>query len=924
VIGSGRTAPEDGGVSAGNDETGRMRTATKTRPKAAAAATRGSQIYSIYLLRGAFFCSGAAALCYQVVWLRKLATFFGNTTLATSVCLTAFMAGLALGSYVFGRWAEKLTRPYRTYAALELLIGAYGLVSLLLIDVVRAAYLSLARHMPLDSVPLVCFQFFSCFLVLLLPTALMGGTLPVGVKGVAPRLDAVGREVAWLYGLNTLGAALGVLLVGFFLLPKIGLQASVVLAALLNFAIGFGVRKFGRGTAGGGAPATGPTLREAPSTAPLTRALRVVLLVGFGLSGFAGLALEVAWARALCVLTGSSVYAFSAMLFAVLIGIALGSVLTARLFARRQATPTWFAGVEVGAGLSTLALVLIYPRLLHVFQRLVLDHLGDASGMIADQAFIVLVFLLVPSLLSGASFPLLSRVCAREEARLPRAIGAIYAANTLGCILGAFAAGFLLIPVIGVRETILVCAALYVVSGAAVLAMSSKRAQVAAGVALGVLISAFLLLPPWHYGPMYSGVFDIRVARSDIDDEELRKLIYYREGSTCTVSVYGEPGVVALKVNGKTDASSTYKDTGTQALLAHLPLLLADHTDSALIVGLGSGATAGGATLHPVKRIDCVEIEPAMAQAATYFNDINHNVLSNDRFHLIFADARTYLATTPHRYDVIISEPSNPWVAGVSSLFTVEHFRACREKLAEDGVMCQWFHFYEMSPKEVSSVFASFLEVFPDATLWSADREFVDVLLVAKKHPWKVNYPRVVRRLQALPAVVEELKANSLNSPQELLAGLARGPKALQAIAKGRPKNTDDLPLLEFAAPLYLNDDMICEQNAKLIASAKDQPRDEYIDYGGPKSLELRKSLGEALASRYAVPAQLSPTMPAALAEFTAACREAPGRADLLEDLAKTEVALNDNISARQHLKQALKIEPGRASARELLEQIGD
>ena len=891
-----------------------VRTTTRTRPKPSHASPAtpdlpGPHPRVAYLLRAAFFCSGAAALCYQVVWMRKLATFFGNTTLATSVCLTAFMAGLALGSYVIGRRAGEVRQPFRYYARLELFIGAYGLASLYLIDAVRAAYLALARHspqLPLDSFPLVAFQFLSCFLVLLAPTAMMGGTLPMGVKGVVRRLDAVGREVAWLYGLNTLGAALGVLLVGFFVLPKIGLSGSVVAAALLNFAVYLAVfRRDSRDT-----PATAKTDSRSPmpkSPVALSRPLLVLLMVGFGLSGFAGLALEVVWSRALCLLTGSSIYAFSAVLFAVLVGIALGSVVTARLFARRPAGPAWFAGVEIGAGISTLALVAIYAHLPHVFQRMVVNHGGNASALLTDDVFVILAFLFVPTLLAGASFPILSRVCAQDEARLPRTIGSIYAANTAGCIAGAFAAGFLLIPNphLGLRATALLCAALYVLSGAAVLAVGTRRARLAAGLSLAVLAAAILLLPSWRPASISVGVFDLRVAPRDIEDESVQKLVYYREGSSCTVSVFDEPrydasnqpadGAAAppscrvLKVNGKVDASTLTVDATTQTLLAHLPLLLADRTDSVLVVGLGSGATAGGATLHPVKRVDCVEIEPAVAEAATYFLSINNGVLSDPRFHLHFADARTYLATSPVKYDVIISEPSNPWVAGVSSLFTVEHFQACRDSLADDGVICQWFHLYELGRDDVRSVIASFLKAFPDTTLWAADDKALDVLLIAKKHPWKVNYPRLAARLNRLPNVAEELRAADLDTPERLLSSLLRGPAGLQQIARGGLLNTDNFPRLEFSAPLYMNDDAVYQENVRLVKESEATTLDDWVDFGGPRSPDLRKALAEAILSRYLALEGLEPTLGLALAELTAASAQAPARADLCEDLERVK-----------------------------------
>ena len=382
-----------------------------------------------------------------------------------------------------------------------------------------------------------------------------------------------------------------------------------------------------------------------------------------------------------------------------------------------------------------------YNALPALIQYLVIQYHNHYSLLIMWEVWIVTVFLLVPTMLAGATFPVLSHLCARERSRLARAIGMLYSANTLGCILGSAAAGFLLIPHVGLRNTVLLCGGLYLLSGAAVLFKTRER--LAGAVALGALVASIFLLPNWQHDVMSLGIFDIDVEAAtspDFTPGPEPKLTYYREGSTCTVAVINFGDLRTLKINGKADAS-TGLDRSTQMLSGHLPLLLADKTDRVLVVGLGCGASAGAATLHPAKEIDCVEIEPAVGEAAHYFSVVNHDVFSDPRFHLVFADARNYLAATRRKYDVISAEPSNPWVAGVASLYTVEHFQACRERLADDGLICQWLQAYSMSPEDMSTVIASFTKVFPDAMLFGLDASGVDLMLIAAEAPLAAQPP---------------------------------------------------------------------------------------------------------------------------------------------------------------------------------------
>jgi len=864
----------------------------------------------------AFFLSGMAALFYQLIWVRLLSTFFGNTTLALAVCLSAFMSGLALGSYAFGRWAVGRPSPFRLYAALEIAIGLYGVLSPELIRLVRAAYLSLAAGRPLDSPALVGFEFVSCFLVLLLPTALMGGTLPVLSRGVVRRLEETGRDIAWLYGINTVGAAAGALLVGFFLLPTVGLHASLLLAAGLNLLAGLAVllRQPG-GEAATQPPPAEPAPAEASSVPPAPLVPRL-LLIGFGLSGFAGLALEVAWGRALCLYTGSSIYAFSAVLFSVLVGLALGSLAVARLAARRPITLSWFAEIEMLAGLTTVLLALGYNYLPVVFYFLVSRFQHTYPLLLSLQVAVILLYLLPPTLLAGASFPVVARLWVRDSATLSRGIGALYAANTGGCLLGAALTGFLLIPRLGLHTTVLLCAGLYVLVGVAVL-LAGRTHRPALGVAvLAVFLVAAGALPDWRHDLMSLGLFH-GTETTDILNTEWFKMVYYREGSTCTVAVADvapEPGttepVRVLKVNGKVDASTNPADTGTQEMSAHLPLLLADRTDSALVVGLGCGATAGAALLHPVSRIDCVEIEPAVAEGARYFANLNHGVLTNHRFHLVLADGRNYLAATGRRYDVITSEPSNPWVAGVASLFTVEHFQACRDALAEDGLVCQWLHLYSMHPEDVASIIGSFVKVFPNATLWGADESGSDAMLIARKHPWKVDYPALEARLRARPEVAASLRRAGLPDGLQVLASLLRGPEELRRLTRNARLNTDDLPRLEFRAPRYLYWEDTYSANFRFLSRVSPQPLDTFVTFGPPRDARTRELLADRFLTRFDTGSKdiPVPSFPWARAELTAAVALEPTRPSLYQKLARVEEVMGDHAAAARHARRAAEL----------------
>ncbi|UCH34997.1 MAG: fused MFS/spermidine synthase [Armatimonadota bacterium] len=865
----------------------------------------------------AFFFSGASALFYQVIWLRQLATVFGNTTLAISVTLTAFMSGLALGSYAFGRVGDRAARPFRIYAWLEILIGAYGLVSLSVLHGVHAGYLALASRLPYDSSWLVGYQFWASLLALVAPTALMGGTLPIASKGIVRRLDGIGPEVGRLYGINTLGAAVGVLLVGFVLLPVLGLWHAVVLAACLNLAVGAAVlaadawraRAEARGSRdprpapAADAPSSpdGETEAHAPSDGDTP--LRVILVLGLALSGFSGLALEVVWARAFSLYVGSSVYAFSAILLAVLIGIGLGSLLVARLSARREVDVTWFVAVQFGAGVGTFGLLFFYNSLAFVFLSIVMRFWRSFPTLLALEVLVIVGCLLLPALCSGAAFPIASRLFIQRSAVLSRSIGTLYAANTLGCIAGSFAAGFVLIPHIGLRATVMQCAACYMITAAAVLLVERGPNRAGGVVVLAGLAALVAWLPSWRQELMVAGFFrrqydELATARAVMTAR--RDVLFYREGSLATVAVIRGRQNRSLVINAKVEASDVSVEMDTQTMLAHLPLLLADRTESVLVVGLGSGTTCGAAALHPTSTIECVEIEPAVAAGARYFSDTNRDVFADPRFRVVFADARNYLAAGRRRYDVIISEPSNPWFGGTASLFTVEHFQALRDSLADDGVICQWVQLYEMSPQDLRSVVATFVKVFPDATLWWVGRSHVDIALIAQKHPWKVDFDRFSERMGARPQIMPDFERAQLKQPVSVLAWLLLGPDDLRRMSTGSRLNTDNLPLLEFSAPRSLYRESSAEQNRTTCATYKAQPLSELVDLGpSAADADARAALAESFIEQHGADLEGAPYLSWMRDEYAAAAALAPGRADLREKLAEVEQRISERKRGR-------------------------
>ncbi len=766
-----------------------------------------------------FFLSGAAGLVYEIIWMRMLGLVFGHTVFAVTTVLATFMTGLALGAFVFGGLIDRGGRPLRVYGLLEAGIGVYALFVPVLLSQAQVVYLTLYRSLGLSFYTFSLAQFALVFLILVVPTTLMGASLPVLAKFFVDRVEGLGRKVGDLYALNTFGAVGGSAAAGFFLLPAIGVKATTALAAAVNLGIGAWALILDRWPGKSReAPSSPPLLLELPGLAAQpdapTRLVTWLVLAGTGLSGVASMVYEVAWTRALSLVIGSSIYAFSAMLTTFLVGLALGSFLFARIWGRRPVNTALFGGFEVAIGLIALALAPTFERMPDLVLAILKRTAPSAGGAMLTQFAMSFLVMIVPTTLIGAAFPCAVQICARVLPRLGRDIGQVYSANTVGTIAGALLAGFLLVPWLGAQTSMIWAAAVNAAVGMTLIAASAPVRPLWRCAVVVPLILLFtmgvMFLPRWDPRVMTGGV-SVYVTRfaSAADPAALfrqvttsRRLLFYREGINSTVAVERTERMTALRVDGKVDASNGM-DMATQLMLGHLPLLLHPRPERVLVIGLGSGVTAGAVAQHPVVReIDVVELEPAVVGASDFFVEENRNVLRDPRVRLVIGDGRNFIQAGEKRYDVISSEPSNPWMAGVANLFSREFYRLARERLADDGIMIQWVHGYSLFPRELKMIVNTFRQTFPHSTLWRTLRG--DYLLVGMNSPLTLDYSVLERKIAASATVREDLASLRLASPVDLLTLFLLNEADLARFATEAPENTDDRPLLEFAAPLAL------------------------------------------------------------------------------------------------------------------------
>lgn len=805
----------------------------------------------------AFFVSGFTSLVLETLWVRMLTLVFGGTTLAIVTVLTAFMGGLALGSLVAGRYTERLKRHVMVYGILEICVAGYALLLPLLLAQLPHIY----RLMPMDwpFVWTALVRFVICVLLLLVPTTLMGATLPVLSHFFVRRRTLISFDVGLLYSINTFGAVTGTFLGGFVLLPGLGHSATLysvasflLVIALLMVWMGNQMSIDDTDTAPPPETNNEEDIADFSSefgqkmTPEEAQKMRRVAVVCIAVTGAAAMICQVIWSRTLAMVIGSSTYAFTLILTVFLVGLAGGALWGSWAARRSWDLATSWAAFLLGTGLSVALGSFFMDRLPLLFVSFVygLPKHTTPSALFAIKAAVAAVPIIIPTLLMGAFFPLALGLYNQEEGAVGESVGQLYAANTFGSIIGSASTGFLIIPLLSLRGGLALCVTLYCLCAVWVVLQRKAEHRMLFAI-VGIFGSICIwMLPSWHSGRMSLGTFRLSMMRNSAFKHVIQpgRVVFYKEGVSATVAVEGDDSYRALKVNGKTDASNI-GDRSTQIGVSLLPMAIHGKAKDVGIVGWGSGMSVGTALQFPIKHATAVELEPAVVAASYLFRPWNFAPLKDKRLTLYYNDGRNYLATTQKQFDIIVSVPSNPWMSGVANLFTTNYFNITKKRLKPDGIFCQWVQIYELSRRNILSILRSIRSEYPHVLMFEIDLDSFDTLLMASKAPIHISIEKITKLLQK-PRYKKLIGPMKMRDAFDYLPRFLLGEKELDKLFQNTkhkiPLNTDDHNKLEFTAPL----DLVTQSNSdagELFRNSIAADRGNITHYSSMKGLQKGK-----------------------------------------------------------------------------------
>lgn len=762
---------------------------------------------------------------YESIWMRMLTFTFGSTTLAVSTALAAFMAGLALGSAVLGKLADRIKNHVRAYVILEILIGLYGITTLFTLTNLDKIYGLLWTSLSGDFYLLTAARFTLAFIVIGVGAFLMGGTLPVISRIIIKEKDSIGEQFGSIYAVNTFGAVFGVLLAGYYLIPSIGLRGGIGIAAFINLAIAayflFYFRRSQNITTSPPSKSPPPLVGKAGMGEKAGMGveqprIQTFLVIAFAVTGFASLACQVLWTKSLALIIGSSVYAFTIMLATFLFGIAAGSMIMVRLFDRvKQRQYFWFGIIQIGLAFSVLLGALLIGNLPLLFLALTKWVPHNFFGIQLVEFSVAFLAMLPSTLLMGAAFPLVCRIYSGNViADLGTRIGFIYAVNTLGAVTGALAAGFILIPTIGTQATFKILAGLYLLIGLVFLlygmANRKKWGWIAGGGAVVAGVLATVLSPVWNPILMNSNfpyLLKTLIDNPQVIDKILAgKAVYTDEdisGSVMVNQMYD--GSLSLSVSGHSEGGTYPADMNAQIEQAVLPALIHKGPKKVLLVGLGAGITLGSVLqVEGIEQVDLLEISSGAVKANHFFAQDNNHALEDKRVNVIVDDGRHFLAHTPKKYDLIIIAPSYSWVSGTANIFTQEFYKLARERLAPEGLFVAWFHLYSITPVDIKRYIKTFNSVFPETSLWLASSNF-ELIVMGSEKPLTVDYASIQQKLK-YQKLAFELARITRPVPESIIGLYLMAGKAVAEYAADAEINTDNHPVMEFSIPRHLFD----------------------------------------------------------------------------------------------------------------------
>jgi len=774
-----------------------------------------------YIIALMFFVSGAAGLIYEVVWVRMFTTVFGNTVYSASTVLTAFMFGLALGSFLMGRISSRIAWPLKTYALLQVGVAIFALLIPIAVSLSHISYSFTYSALSSNFYVLSLVRFIVSCLILIPPATLMGGTLPILSRAVVRRESAVGGEVGNLYSLNTLGAVLGCFLAGFILIASFGLRGAMYFAVGMNVVVALWAFRISKHfPTDVSASSKGIEDAEIPADSTHSRSDEPgvktnIVLLAYAISGFAAMGCELVWTRLLVYIFGTTTYAFSIMLTTFLLGIGIGSAISSRFVDRIKRPIRTFALLEVLLGIAVLGSVLLLADFV-VINRKIIDilNIGSWQGRVM-LTFIEAGLIMLPStLIMGAIFPIAGRIGVKSVRLVGRGIGNIYSANTFGGILGSVAAGFVLLPALGAARSMLFVICLFLAVALLLYTFMTRdkvRRIILSTVFAVFVISNILLVPPSLFNNLLNA------------NEEGSELIFWDEGVSGTVTIHDYPTERLIAVDGCNVAGTLFELRTTQKLQGHIPLLIHPDPRDVLQIGFGSGETSKVVLLHGVESFDCVEICQGVINAAPYFADINSNVVDDARLGLKITDGKNYVRLVRKKYDVILNDSTYPTLSGSSALYTRDHFQTCWEKLNSGGVFSSWVPL-DLREIDLKTIFRTFSEVFPDSSLWLApNSENKHALILGVKGNLEIDLEGFKESMSE-EGILRDLQDTGLHDPFSLLSSFLLDPKGIKVFSSGGMVNTDNSPYLEFYAPrryTLATDKMMWSRNLEDISAQR-------------------------------------------------------------------------------------------------------
>jgi len=822
------------------------------------------------------FGSGMCALVYQMAWLREFRLIFGASTGASAAVLAIFMGGLGLGSLLLGHRADRQDRPLRFYSHLELLIACTAALTPLLLWAVGAAYIATGGSPVLGSAGATIARLLLAAAVLVVPTFLMGGTLPAAARSVENDQDLGRRNLAFLYGANTLGAVTGSALATFYLVEMFGTRKTLWTACLVNVLIALVARNLSRSSAEEGEEPAEAKERTTPAAelsaevdpdAAATAPPPSFVLIASAVVGFAFLLMELVWYRMLGPILGGSTYTFGLILIVALFGIGLGGAAYAMLRGNKPATLTGFA-LTCALEAAFIAVPFALGDQLAI-QAMLLRSLQSMGfwGLVMGWSIVTTVVVLPAAFLSGIQFPLLIALLGRGRTAVGRHIGQAYTFNTIGAILGSLAGGFGLLPLLSAVNAWRLVVVLLAALAAATLALAALRARtatagdreadsgfslpphllgrlVAPAIATVVAILLILATGPtaaWRHSSIGAG----RSNKFDASPNLLHKFVNDNrrcldrewEGVESSVGINDASGY-CFYVNGKADGHIRL-DAGTQVMGGLIGAIVHPEVKSAMVIGLGTGSTAGWLGAVPsVQRVDVVELEPAILEVARMCGPGNQDVLNNPKVKVTIGDAREALLTTPNRYDLVFSEPSNPYRAGIASLYTQEFYEACAKRLNPGGFFLQWLQVYEVDGQTVRTIYATLGAVFPSVETWRTQAG--DMVLMASLDPIVFDVPRIRERITHEPfrsALSRVWRVTDLEGVLSRHMANSEFARLVAKAEKGRV-NTDDQNVVEFSFARSVGNQALF-RTASVLTLATQLGQSRPAVTGGPVDWDL-------------------------------------------------------------------------------------